>query len=118
MRVFAVVVALLLAGCASKEERAAISNCTKFLLAAAKNPSSATIPRPTDHAVGIRTQILKWERGDGLLFMNNMGAKLDTEAFCVTNARGTMVEELHLDGKVLFENLEFREAIYGDTGRE
>lgn len=111
---------LVLAGCsgASKEERAAIAGCKDFLLAAAKNPSSAVIPKPGKHAVGARTQILEWDRGGGLLFMNNMGVKLDTEAVCVTNESGIMVEELYVDGKKMFESLEFRKIMHGDTARE
>lgn len=82
-RVLVLAAVVMLAAC-SNERSAAYKACSAALRDAAKNPSSAVIPKPKveplRHMEGL---VLSWGRGDGLLFMNNMGALLDTTADCV-----------------------------------
>lgn len=107
----AVAVALAASGCSLIEspERDARKSCGDFLKASAMNPSSLKIPRPSRISSDRYTQTLEWDRGDGLQFMNASGVHLDASAVCVTSKEGSMVEELTLNGKKMFEDLSFRQ---------
>lgn len=71
--------------------------CQMAIKQTAKNPSSAVVPYARDAGSNGR-HIFVWRPGDGLTMMNGFGAKLDTAAVCSTNAAGSRILSLTVDG--------------------
>lgn len=101
----AAAVTLALSACnpVSPQRQKAIDTCTERMKSAAKNPSSAEIPKPDQQIETESGQRLTWNHGGGLRFMNNMGTKLDSSAVCVTSASGIVLEKLLIDGQFIWD---------------
>lgn len=109
-RFVAAAMAAMAVACAEKAPEPpnlAFEACSEVLRNAAKNPTSAEIPVP--ETIVSETEIrLEWGHGDGLRFMNNMGAMLDTTATCLAEADGTTLKWVSIDGDRVFESAEER----------
>lgn len=111
MRVLGIVAAaIVLSACAPKGP-VEIDLCREAIVERAKNPSSAIVPEPgsTEDLRYLSGKLIGWERGDGLLLMNNMGAKLDTTAQCVVE--GGRVAILILNGEIVLNDERVRLSV-------
>lgn len=83
----------------------AARNCAEWVKQEIKNPNSATIPGA--QVLGRRGNyiVVGWGRGDGLLLMNDFGAKLDSEAHCVMTDDGNFLKELVIDDRIIKTSL-------------
>lgn len=111
MRIFGIFAAVLALSACTSKDRAEIELCRAAILERAKNPSSATVPEPgsIEDLRYLRGKLIGWDRGDGLLLMNNMGAKLDTTAQCVVE--GGRVAILMLDGEIVLNDERVRLSV-------
>ncbi len=82
----------MLAGCKQSPEQRAEALCYEALKRAAKNPTSAEIPRPKvkpwDPAKSEGHYLVRWDHGDGLRLQNGFGAMLDATAVCWVDEGG------------------------------
>jgi len=111
MRVLGLVVAALVLGACASKDRAEIDLCRSAIVERAKNPSSAVVPEPgsIEDLRYLSGKLIGWELGDGLLLMNNMGARLDTSAQCVVE--GGRVAMLLLDGEIVLNDERVRLSV-------
>lgn len=107
MRIAAIAMVALLAGCDASPRELGRQLCTDSLRAASENPNNVSIgfpvfdpemiadPKTGQYAASGRNQYI-WNAGN-LQLQNRFGALIGHSATCTTNAQGTKVDDLKID---------------------